>query len=248
MKKNIESVRKEKMVLEEEKIKLLLTKASPFAMSCAIALKEKGVEFEELEEDLTAKSEHLLRLNPIYEQIPLLIHNGKPVAQSLVILEYIEEAWPPTDTRPSLLPGSAHDRSIARFWADFANKKFIYTGLKLMKRFGEDHATARKEVVEHFLTLENGMKAIGSDGPFFLGEKMSLVDVVLAPLVTWFSCFEALGELKFPGPEQCGRIYKWLATMRELPSVAASVPPADWLLQSVTETRRYIAEHFPGGL
>lgn len=236
------------MGLEAREVKLLLTKASPFAMSCAIALREKGVQFEEVEEDLTAKSELLLLLNPVYGQIPVLIHNGKPVAQSLVILEYIEEAWPPSHTTPSLLPGSAQNRSIARFWADFANKKFIYTGLKLMKRFGEDHATAREEVVQHFLTLENGMKAIGSEGPFFLGENMSLADVVLAPLVTWLPCFEALGEFKFPGPEQCVRIYKWLAMMRELPNVTASVPSADWLLQSVTETRRFIAEHFPGGL
>jgi len=236
--------REEKM----EEVKLLMVKASPYAMSCAIALREKGVELEEVEEDLTAKSDLFLQSNPVYKQIPVLIHNGKAISQSLVIMEYIEEAWPPSETTPSLLPGSAHDRSIARFWADFANKKFINTGLNLMKRFGEDHATAREEVVKHFLTLENGMRAIGSEGPFFLGEKMSLADVVLAPLVTWLPSFESLGELKFPGPEQCGRIYKWLATMREHPSVAASVPPVDWLLQYVADTRRYIAEHFPGGL
>lgn len=233
---------------KREEVKLLLIKASPFAMSCAIALREKGVQFEEVEEVLVAKSELLLRSNPVYQQVPVLIHNGKPVAQSLVILEYIEETWPPSETTPSLLPGSAYDRSLSRFWAEFANKKFLDTGINLLKWFGEDHATARKEVVEHFLTLESGMRAIGSEGPFFLGKKISLADVVLAPLVTWLLTFEALGELKFPGPEQCGRIYKWLATMREHPSVAATVPPSDWLLQDIANRRRYIAEHFPDGL
>lgn len=229
-------------------VKLLLIRSSPFAMSCALALREKGIKFEAVEERLNAKSDLLLGSNPVYKQVPVLIHNGKSVSQSLVILEYIEEAWPPSDTTPSLLPGSAYDRSCVRFWADFANKKFIETGLKLIKRFGEEHATAREEIVEQFITLEEGMRAIGSVGPYFLGDKMSLADVALVPLVPWLPSFEVLGELKFPGPEQCGRMHKWLEAMRELPNVVASVPPADWLLQYTATLRQYIAEKFPGGV
>nr|AGC13138.1 tau class glutathione S-transferase [Pinus tabuliformis] len=231
-----------------EEVKLLLIRSSPFAMSCALALREKGIKFEEVHENsLPPKTDRLLRSNPVYKQVPVLIHNGKPVSQSLVILEYIEEAWPPSDTTPSLLPGSAYDRSLSRFWADFINKKFIETGLKLMKRFGEEHATARKEIVEQFITMEEGMRAIGSEGPYFLGDQMSLADVALVPLVPWLPSFEALGELKFPGPEQCGRMHKWLDAMRELPNVVASVPPADWLSQYTATLRRFIAEHYPGG-
>lgn len=232
----------------EEEVKLLSIRSSPFAMSCALALRLKGVKFEEAEENLGAKSDLLLQSNPVYKQVPVLIHNGKPVSQSPVILEYIEEAWPPSPTTPSLLPGSAYDRSLARFWADFANKKFIETGLKLMKRFGEEHATARKEVVEQFITLEEGMRAIGSEGPFFLGEKMSLADVALAPLVPWLPSFETLGDLKFPGPEQCGRMHTWLNAMRHHPNVVASVPTVDWLLPYTINFRRFVAEHYPGGL
>jgi len=236
------------MESEGEEVKLLLIRSSPFAMSCALALREKGIKFEAVEENLRhPKTDRLLRSNPVYKQVPVLIHNGRPVSQSLVIVEYIEEAWPQSDTRPSILPRSAHDRSLARFWADFTNKKFIETGLKLMKRFGEEHATARKEIVEQFITLEDGMSAIGSKGPFFFGERMSLADVALAPLVSWLPSFEALGELKFPGPEQCGQMHKWLDVMRELPNVVASVPPADWLLQYTANLRRHIAQHLSGG-
>lgn len=236
------------MALKGDEVKLLLIKASPYAMSCAIALREKGVEFEEVDQDLTAKGDLLLRSNPVYEEVPVLIHNGTPIVQSLVILEYIEEAWPPSDTTPSLLPGSAYDRSLSRFWADFINKKFFVTGIHLLRRVGEDHATARKEVVEHFVTLEKGMRAIGSEGPFFLGEKMSMADVMLAPLITWLRTFEELGEFKFPGPEKCGRIHKWLAAMRQHPTVAASLPPPEWLWENIAAWRRYILDNFPGGL
>jgi len=232
---------------KDEEVQLLLIKSSPFAMSCALALREKGVKFEVVEENLRARSDLLLQSNPVYKQVPVLIHNGRSVSQSLVILDYIEETWPLSETTPSLLPASAYGKSLSRFWADFANKKFIETGLKLMKKFGEEHATARKEIVEQFITLEEGMAAILSEGPFFFGERMSLADVALAPLVSWLPSFEALGELKFPGPEQCGRMHKWLDAMGEHPNVVASVPPADWLLQYTVNLRQYIAEHYPGG-
>eukprot|EP01018_Ginkgo_biloba_P016503 Gb_19107 [translate_table: standard] len=231
-----------------EEVKLLLIKSSPFVMSCAVALREKCVKFEEVEENLRSRSELLVRSNPVYKQVPVLIHNGRAVSQSLVILEYIEEAWPSSDGRPSLLPESPYERSLARFWADYANKKFMETGLKLLKRFGEEHETARKEIKEQFITLEEGMSAIGSEGPLFFGTKISLADVALAPLVPWMASFEALGDLKLPGADKCSRMHKWLAAMREHPNVVKSVPDSDWLLDYTQNFRVWIKENHPGGL
>ncbi|GLJ17112.1 hypothetical protein SUGI_0296140 [Cryptomeria japonica] len=225
----------------EDQVKLLLIRPSPFAMSCALALNHKGVKFEVVEENLCSKSELLLQTNPVYKQVPVLLHNGRSISQSLVILEYIQEAWPD----PSLLPQTPYERALARFWANYINKKFLETGLKLMKRFGEEHETARKDIVQQFETLEKGM--IG-EGPFFMGGRMSLVDVALVRLVPWMASFEALGDLKFPDAQQCGRMHRWLAAMRENPNVIAFVPDSDWLLNSTINVRQYISEHHLGGL
>ncbi|KAM2042354.1 hypothetical protein ACFX16_036057 [Malus domestica] len=56
---------------------------SPFGMRLRIALAEKGIEYEYEDEDLWNKSPLLLQMNPV------LIHNGKPVSESLIALQYI---------------------------------------------------------------------------------------------------------------------------------------------------------------
>lgn len=106
--------------MSREQLLLLDFWASPFCMRVKIALDEKGLGYDSREEDLFGgKSELLLKSNPIYQKVPVLLHNGKPLCESTLILGYIDEKWP----SPPLLPACAYERAQARFWADYVDKK-----------------------------------------------------------------------------------------------------------------------------
>jgi glutathione S-transferase len=93
---------------------------SMFGMRARIALAEKGIKYEYKEEDLENKSQMLLEMNPIHKKIPVLIHNGKPICESIIIVEYIDEVW---NDKVPFLPLDPYQRAQAKFWADFVNKK-----------------------------------------------------------------------------------------------------------------------------
>lgn len=107
--------------MSADSVKLLGNWASPAALRVKWTLKLKEIEYQYVEEDLSNKSPLLLQYNPVHKKIPVLVHDGKPVAESLIILEYIEETWKPNP----ILPEDPYERAQARFWAKFVDEKVI---------------------------------------------------------------------------------------------------------------------------
>lgn len=103
----------------EGEVMLFRTWSSPFSLRITWALELKGIQYQNVDEDLSNKSPLLLMYNPLHKKIPVLLHNGKAIAESAVILEYIDETW----KENPILPESPHERSTARFIAKFGDDK-----------------------------------------------------------------------------------------------------------------------------
>jgi glutathione S-transferase len=81
------------------------------AQKVRVALAEKRLEYREHLMTLRGDQFHpeYMRLNP-NAVVPTLVHDGRPVIESSVILYYLEEAFP----EPALMPRDLHQRALVR--------------------------------------------------------------------------------------------------------------------------------------
>nr|ABR16711.1 unknown [Picea sitchensis] len=223
--------------MEEEQVKVLNLWASTFGMRVLIGLEEKGVKYEYQEENLSSKSELLLQMNPVHKKIPALIHNGKPVCESLIILEYIDEAW--ASSNP-FMPSNAYDRARARFWADFVDKKVYDNGAALiMKCKGEAQEEAKRNMLEYLGLLEGALDELsGGIKPYFGGEQFGFMDIVFIPFASWFLAWETMGDWKIPLDTQFPRLYEWVNVCLERESVKKILPHPEMVAEFAVQMRK----------
>ncbi|EYU26248.1 hypothetical protein ABFS82_08G198200 [Erythranthe guttata] len=198
------------------KVVLLDCHFSMFGMRARIALAEKGVDYEYREQNLFDKSALLLEMNPVHKKIPVLVHNGKPVCESMNIVEYIDEVWK-NNNSSSLLPSDPYQRSQARFWADFVDQKVADAGKRMWLKKGEEQEAAKKELLDALKLLEGEL----GNKRYFGGDSFGFADVALVPFYTWFYAYENLGN--FSIEEHCPKLIEWGKRCVQKESVSKSL-------------------------
>ena len=210
-------------------MKLLDFWPSMFGMRVRVALALKGVPNEYVDEDLRNKSSLLLQMNPIHKKIPVLIHNGKPVCESSIIVEYIDEVW---KDNAALLPSDPYQRAQARFWVDFIDKKLYDVTRKIWGSKGEEHETGKKEVIEILKQLEEVL----GEKDYFGGESLGIVDISLIGFYSWFYTYETIGNFSFES--ECPKIVSWGKRCLQKESVAKSLPDPKKIYDFVVQLQK----------
>ncbi|KAH9661659.1 glutathione S-transferase U7 [Citrus sinensis] len=205
--------------MAEEEVKLYGTWVSPFSRRIELALKLKGVPFEYIGVDLSNKSPELLKYNPIHKKIPVLVHNGKSIVESLIILEYIDDTW----KNNPILPRDPHQRAVARFWAKFIDEKLLATGMKASLAEGKEKELLNEEILEQMKLLENELN--GKD--FFGGEAIGLVDIVATVVAFWFPVSHEVLGVEVITQEKFPVLLKWIGKLQEIDVVSQSRPPRE---------------------
>ncbi|VVB17711.1 unnamed protein product [Arabis nemorensis] len=220
------------------------TFASPYSKRVELALKLKSIPYQFVLEDLQNKSQALLRYNPVHKKIPVLVHNGKPISESLIIIEYIDETWP---NGPRLLPQDPYKRAKVRFWASYVQLHLFDVAMRVVKTEGEEQEKALTEVKEKLRVIEKeGLKEIFSDTdgqPTVTNETMSLVDIVMCTLLSPYKAHEEVLGLKIIDPETFPGVYAWISAINQTDVVKELSPPYEQVLEILRAFRQISLSH-----
>ncbi|XP_021808192.1 glutathione transferase GST 23-like [Prunus avium] len=211
--------------MSADSVKLLGYWASPFALRVKWTLKLKEIEYQYVEEDLANKSPLLLQYNPVHKKIPVLVHDGKPVAESLIILEYIEETW----KQNPILPEDPYERAQARFWAKFVDEKCVPSIMSAFTKKGEEKEKVAKEARENLKILESGL----GGKQFFGGESIGFADIAAGWIGLWTRIVEEIAEVNLIDTETMPLLNAWFGRVLEFPILKECLPPQDILLEHI---------------
>ncbi|KAM7251595.1 hypothetical protein ACFE04_023478 [Oxalis oulophora] len=215
--------------MADKSVKLLGLWPSPFVMRPRIAFNLKSIDYEFIEENMQPKSELLLKSNPIHKKIPVVIHADKPVCESNIIVEYIDETW--SSTYP-ILPSDPYARATARFWAAYIDDKFFPTVRGIAAAQGEEAKKAAIETVFEGLALLEDAYVKSSNGkPFFGGDTIGFVDIALGSFLGWIRVSEKMNEITILDEAKTPGLTNWAETFAAHPAVKDVMPETDKLVE-----------------
>ncbi|KAK9707295.1 hypothetical protein RND81_07G187500 [Saponaria officinalis] len=217
------------MASENSEVKILGAWASPFVMRPRIALHLKSVEYDFIEENLITKSELLLKSNPVHKKIPVLLHNDKPVCESNVIVQYIDEAF---SSGSSIFPSDPYDRAIHRFWAAYIDDKWFPIMMAASRAdTPEAKATAIDQLKEGLLLLEDAFIKLSNGKPFFGGDDVGFVDIAFGSYLGWVRASEQMGCTKLIDESTTPSLATWADNFCGHEAVKDVMPETDKLVE-----------------
>jgi len=160
---------------KEHDLKLFGSCFCPFVQRVWIALEAKDLDYQYIEVDPYKKPLSLLEVNP-QGLVPALRHGEWACYESTVLLEYLEDL---NVGEPLLPQGDPKKRAHSRLWADHINRKIVPAFYQYLQ--AQEPAKQVESAGDLRMHISKLVDAADPVGPFFLGSKMSFVDVQIAP-------------------------------------------------------------------
>jgi len=227
-----------------DKLQLFNHPVCPFGQRAFLAVEEKEVEYEWVHINLgaEAKPAWYLEVNPRGTVPALRTTDGRVILESAVCVEYLDEAYPNQGT--ALMPSDPVERAAVRVFAGDVSVAPFY---KLLK---SQDPSAREElitgIIEALRKLNASYEAQSEAGPYFLGERFSLADILLLPFLLRFQFtlehyrhFDLLGAMR---EHKLDRLVKMLEAAKERPSVQKTTMPGQYYIDGYVS---YAVEVWP---
>ncbi|KAF8727897.1 hypothetical protein HU200_018465 [Digitaria exilis] len=193
--------------VQEAAVRVIGGWACPYAIRVFAALKLKAVDYEFLQEPAGRKSELLLRTNPVYKKIPVLLHRGAPICESMIIIQYIDQVW--ASNGPAILPAQPYARAMERFWAQYVDDKIAPALLVLRGLTDGDKDNAAAQVSNALQHLEEAFVKCSQGKHYFGGDNIGFLDLVLGSHLGWFKAVEKIAGIKILDEAKYPEITAW---------------------------------------
>jgi glutathione S-transferase len=194
----------------------------PYAERVFLTLLEKGVPFDLIHVNLSAKPSWFRAVNPA-GLVPAVRSNGKTVTESLDILRWLDATFPPV--------GKLTGEERALQSAIAAGSKVITSGLDLVsgkgRYWGVSSGQSATQIEAFDASLRHLFATSKHQGPFVTGGAVSLADFAVYPFVNRFA-------ILLPGlcgynvrAAAGGRVGEWMEAMQARPSCQVTSPDED---------------------
>lgn len=187
----------------------------PYVQRAAIVLHEKGVPFERVDIALADKPAWFLAFSPLGKTPVLLVpHAGRfePVFESAVICDYLDET-----VAPALHPGDALQRARHRAWIEVASATLNQIWQFYTAPDAQTLHRRRDQLAERLAQVGQAL----ARGPWFDGDRFSLVDAAFAPVFRYLEVFETFHPTGIVTPGSI--VARWAAALAARRSVQAAV-------------------------
>ena len=203
-------------------IKIYSSARCPYAQRTRMLMIEKEIPFELTEVDLRSKPDWFLAVSP-YGKVPVIVDDGQTIYESAIINEYLDEKY----KNVPMMPKEPVERAKARIWMDYCTNKYLILSRKLLLDNGNEELQIenKKKMKESLIYIEKECFEKNANGPFWLGNNISLVDLHYAPFFERFGAFKELFGVEWP--EECVKIADWWSAIQKRDSFKMTVLPTE---------------------
>jgi glutathione S-transferase len=190
----------------------------PWVQRAAIVLRAKQVEYDVTYVDRDHRPDWFKAVSP-HGKVPVLVVGGKDgLFESNAIVEYLDETLP-----PKLHPEDAIVRARNRAWTDYLPTFAKSANASALAKSEQDFVAAVEKIAPAFGKIEDALAGRGNAGPYFNGERFSLLDAGYAPILQRHMFIERLHPIGIIA--QFPRLSAWRDALLATPVVKASTVP-----------------------
>jgi len=196
-------------------MKLFTFATSPYARKVRIVLDHKGAPYEPIERCYSLDRKDDLREASKRAEVPvLMLDDGRMIADSTIICEYLEQVYP----TPALYPKDAYDRARMRMIEDLCDRSFDALGFgyyfSILRREAPESAAMQQAAKDECRALLENLECELGTRDFFCGSQPSVADFAAI-------CHVPLANAMRIDTSDLAGIMGWMRRMRDVPAVAA---------------------------